>query len=73
MTYHNGVAHTRKTREPITVKLIHKILNPFVSNNRFDRYYGNVLQQGEGYPTADEARKDLRNQDVNKNLVGWLR
>ncbi len=55
------------------MKLIHKILNPFVSNNRFDRYYGNVLQQGEGYPTADEARKDLRNQDVNKNLIGWLR
>ena len=55
------------------VKLFKALLNPFTSNSRFDRYYGNVLRQGEGYPTADEARKDLRNQELNKNLVGWLR
>jgi hypothetical protein len=55
------------------MKLIKTLLNPFTSNSRFDRYYGNVLRQGEGYPTADEARKDLRNQEINKNLAGWLR
>lgn len=57
------------------MKLFKTLLNPFVNsgNSRFDRYYGNVLRQGEGYPTADEARKDLRNQEINKNLVGWMR
>ncbi|CAN5430346.1 hypothetical protein BH09CHL1_BH09CHL1_04240 [soil metagenome] len=55
------------------MKLFHKILSPFTSNSRFDRYYGNVLRQGEGYPTADEARQDMRNQEINRNLVGWMR
>jgi hypothetical protein len=41
---------------------------------RFDRYYAGVLRPGTGYPTADEARKDMRSQDrVNANYIGWLR
>jgi hypothetical protein len=41
---------------------------------RFDRYYAGVLRPGTGYPTADEARADMRNQDrAASNYVGWLR
>lgn len=44
------------------------------TNGRFDRYYAGVLRQGAGYPTADEARKDMRTQDkAAANYVGWLR
>ena len=31
------------------------------SGSRFDRYYAGVAHSGAGYPTADEARKDIRN------------
>lgn len=62
-----------KDVETQNMKLFRSLLNPFTSSSRFDRYYGNVLRQGEGYPTADEARKDMRNQEINKNLVGWMR
>jgi hypothetical protein len=37
---------------------------------RFGRYYGGVLGTGAGYPTADEARKDLRNYQLSQH-VGW--
>ncbi len=40
---------------------------------RFDRYYGRVARSGEGYPTADEARRDLRNYDKNMIMIGWPR
>jgi hypothetical protein len=30
---------------------------------QFDSYYGNVLREGSGYPTADEARRDLRKRE----------
>lgn len=33
------------------------------SANRFDLYYERVLGQGSGYPTADEARRDLANRE----------
>lgn len=33
------------------------------SGSRFDMYYEQVLRQGEGYPTADEARRDLAHRD----------
>lgn len=33
------------------------------TGSRFDLYYGNVLGQGSGYPTADEARKDVAVRD----------
>ncbi|MGH2531098.1 MAG: hypothetical protein ACRDJW_02215 [Thermomicrobiales bacterium] len=42
------------------------------TTSRFDRYYINVLRSGEGYPTADEARRDLRSYDRGQ-LYGWMR
>ena len=30
------------------------------TNARFERYYGDVARPGVGYPTADEARKDMQ-------------
>jgi hypothetical protein len=43
-------------------------------NGRFDRYYAGVLREGAGYPTADEARQDMRTQSqAASNYVGWLR
>lgn len=41
------------------------------SGSRFDRYYAGVAHSGAGYPTADEARKDLRNAALNP--MGWTR
>ncbi|MBA2597399.1 MAG: hypothetical protein H0V00_12330 [Chloroflexia bacterium] len=43
------------------------------SNGRFDRYYGDVARAGVGYPTADEARKDMRQLDRAVNRYGWVR
>lgn len=40
-------------------------------NGRFNRYYGNVLRTGAGYPTADEARRDLAQNDILSNPYGW--
>ena len=39
---------------------------------RFDRYYGGIVRPGVGYPTADEARRDLHR--FNRALMqhGWL-
>ena len=31
------------------------------TGSRFDRYYAGVAHPGAGYPTADEARRDIRN------------
>jgi hypothetical protein len=46
---------------------------PNANTGRFDRYYGRVIRSGEGYPTADEARQDLRNHDKNLITLGWPR
>lgn len=43
------------------------------ASDRFDRYYGRIVRSGEGYPTADEARRDLRNYDKNMIMFGWPR
>ncbi len=43
------------------------------AGGRFDRYYSNVLRSGEGYPTADEARKDLRAHERSMTVIGWPR
>lgn len=40
---------------------------------RFNRYYSGVLRSGSGYPTADEARKDLRSYDRTTSSYGWPR
>lgn len=42
-------------------------------STRFDRYYVGVLEPGAGYPTADEARKDLRNYETSSSIYGWPR
>ena len=39
----------------------------------FDRYYGDVARAGVGYPTADEARKDMQQLDRTVNRYGWVR
>ena len=33
------------------------------SGSCFDLYYGHLLGKGTGYPTADEARKDVAQRD----------
>ncbi len=40
---------------------------------RFDRYYGDVARSGVGYPTADEARKDMLELDRAVNRYNWVR
>lgn len=42
-------------------------------SSRFNRYYIGVLETGAGYPTADEARRDLSNYDKTFNVYGWPR
>lgn len=42
-------------------------------SGRFDRYYGDVARAGVGYPTADEARKDMLRLDRSVNRFGWVR
>ena len=41
--------------------------------SRFERYYGGVVRPGVGYPTADEARRDLRGQGRTEFPLGLLR
>lgn len=45
------------------------------SANRFDIYYRNVVGQGTGYPTADEARRDvaLREKHIQASTFGYGR
>ena len=44
-----------------------------VSGGRFDRYYGDVVRAGAGYPTADEARRDMLQLDHALNRYNWVR
>ena len=47
-------------------------LNIFQSGEgRFGRYYTSVIGQGSGYPTADEARRDLRRLD-QRQTGNWM-
>ncbi len=43
------------------------------SGSRFDRYYGGILRPGAGFPTADEARKDLTRYDRTVQPYTWIR
>jgi hypothetical protein len=46
------------------MKTIKSLLNPFrATAKRNDRYYQGVIGEGAGYPTYDEARRDLMNRD----------
>jgi hypothetical protein len=41
------------------------------TGSRFQRYYGGILHSGVGYPTADEARRDLTAYDRTSMPFGW--
>ena len=41
--------------------------------SRFSRYYGDVAKSGAGYPTADEARRDMVRHDRVVNRYSWVR
>ena len=41
--------------------------------SRFDRYYGRILRSGVGYPTADEARRDLSRAHTTHSVYPGLR
>jgi hypothetical protein len=45
------------------------------TGSRFDLYYEKVLCQGSGYPTADEARRDIqiRDRQLNANQYALYR
>ena len=43
------------------------------SSARFERYYGDVARSGVGYPTAEEARRDMRQLDQSVNRYSWMR
>ena len=43
------------------------------NGSRFNRYYSGVLRTGAGYPTADEARRDLRHYDRTTQYISWMR
>jgi hypothetical protein len=51
--------------------LLHRMSG--VSSGRFDRYYGDVAHAGVGYPTADEARRDMIQLDRAINRYNWVR
>lgn len=56
------------------MKTLLNLLKPLRgTNSRFERYYAGVLGQGAGYPTADEARRDLRAYDRTVSAYSWLR
>ncbi|CAA9553234.1 MAG: hypothetical protein AVDCRST_MAG59-1940 [uncultured Thermomicrobiales bacterium] len=43
------------------------------AGTRFSRYYGDVARAGVGYPTADEARRDMVRHDRVVNRYSWVR
>ena len=51
--------------------LLHRVSTG--SSTRFDRYYGDVARAGVGYPTADEARRDMLQLDRAVNRFNWVR
>jgi hypothetical protein len=51
--------------------LLHRVSTG--SSARFDRYYGDVARAGVGYPTADEARRDMLQLDRTVNRFSWVR
>ncbi|HKG26325.1 MAG TPA: hypothetical protein VKB09_11795 [Thermomicrobiales bacterium] len=56
------------------MKVLFDLINPFRGkNSRFERYYSGVLGDGSGYPTADEARRDLRSYDRFTGYSLWSR
>lgn len=42
-----------------------------IRSTRLQRYYGNVMHSGVGYPTADEAKRDMAQYERNSHPFGW--
>lgn len=60
--------------ERAKMKTLLNRINPFHrGGSRFDRYYAGVVGKGSGYPTADEARKDLRVINKQWEYAHWMR
>ncbi|MEA2525248.1 MAG: hypothetical protein QOF33_2725 [Thermomicrobiales bacterium] len=56
------------------MKTLLDLLNPFrATKSRFERYYSGIIGSGSGYPTADEARRDLRTYDRAAGYALWSR
>jgi len=57
------------------VKIIRQLLKKTrqPKGSRFDHYYAGLVQPGAGYPTADEARRDLAEYRRMLYYDGWLR
>ncbi len=43
------------------------------SGSRFERYYSEIARSGAGYPTADEARRDLLRHESTIRPYGFFR
>ena len=43
------------------------------AGSRFDRYYAEIARPGVGYPTADEARRDLLRYNHTVRNIGLYR
>ncbi len=43
------------------------------ATSRFENYYNGVARTGVGYPTADEARRDMIRHDEAVNRFNWVR
>jgi hypothetical protein len=56
-----------------SVKTLRNLFSRQTTGTRFDRYYSGVLRSGAGYPTADEARRDLLRYDRSVGPYGWTR
>jgi hypothetical protein len=70
----NACDHRRGKQE--TMKTLRKLIHSIggrQTGSRFERYYGGVVGHGAGYPTADEARRDLRNYDSTFTPYTWPR
>lgn len=60
-------------KETTTMNAVRRFLTRNSGSTRFNRYYSGVIRSGSGYPTADEARKDLRTYDKTLSSYGWPR
>jgi hypothetical protein len=73
LSQHCDIIMSDGSDEEDTMKTIGRWLAPFrMAGRRNDRYYQGVIAQGAGYPTYDEARKDLMLRDAAVSTqVGW--
>ena len=56
------------------MKTFRVLLNPFRGMpRRNERYYQGVIGVGSGYPTYDEARRDLMLRDRSMSIPGGWR